>query len=130
MRHRICSQSLDRILTAFAVEYNPIFLGYRDGAGGIERVWGGVLELDVGLLRKHGSASPDGEISEPWSFDSDDLELAAKFAEDTSRECVAIDVICDDDNKPTCLGSDFQRWEKEGDLLFPEDEGVFEFDFL
>lgn len=56
------------------------------------------------------------------------MNLATKLVEDASSESLAVDIFCDDGERPTGLGSGFQGREdilEERDLLFGEEDEKF-----
>ncbi|KAH6610237.1 hypothetical protein Trco_000257 [Trichoderma cornu-damae] len=128
------------ILAALAVEEDGVLLGDGDGAGGAQHVGGGLLQLNVQLVREDGAVGQDGEVAEDGlavvaeagGLDGGDLELAAELVQDADGQSLAVNVLGNDDEGAAELGGGLEGGDDVldgGDLLLrQEDQGVLKLD--
>ena len=125
-------------LLAGAVDDRRVLLVDAHLLGPAEHVERDVLELDAEILADHLAAGQDGEVLEhrlapvakARRLDRRDLEAAAQFVDDQRRQCLALDVLGDDQQRVAALHHRFEqgqdRLETRQLLLEQQDVRVFE----
>jgi len=132
----------DGVLVALTVQDDGVLLGDGDGSGGAEHLSGGLLELNVELVGEDGTVGEDTEVAkdalavvtEAGGLDGGDLELTTELVENADGECLTVDVLGDDDQRPAELLGSLKRGNDVLDgrdlLLGKEDERLLELDLL
>ncbi|KAK1251115.1 hypothetical protein MKX07_005670 [Trichoderma sp. CBMAI-0711] len=126
----------DGVLATLTVEDDGVLLGDGDGASGAQHVGGGLLELDVELVREDGAVGQDSEIAEDGlavvteagGLDGGDLELATELVQNADSQSLAVNVLGDDDEGAAELGRGLEGGDDVLDgrdlLLGEQDQGV------
>lgn len=123
----------DGILAALTVEEDGVLLGDGDGAGGTQHVGGGLLKLNVKLVREDGSVGQDGKIAqdglavvtEAGGLDGSDLELATELVQNADSQSLAVNVLGNNDKGAAELGRGLESGDDvldSRDLLLGEED--------
>ncbi len=118
----------DSLLVAGTVDDGGILLADGDRLGRTEHLDRSLLQTDTFLLGDHGTTGQDGYIfqhlfaavAEARRLDGTDLELRTQTVDNERRECFAIYVLSDDEQRTTTLYGRLQygqQFLEVGDLL-------------
>src|SRR5688572_22172008 len=129
---------LDGLFLAGAVDDGGVLLAHLDALGAAERLEVGVLELEAQLLGDHGAAGEDRDVlehglaavAEARGLDGAGLQDAAQVVHHEGRECLAVDVFGDDQQRTPGLGHLLEHRQEVTDvrdlLVVQQDERVFQ----
>lgn len=130
------------VLATAAVQDNGVLLCDSDRTGRTEHVRSGLVKLNIKLISEDSTVGEDSKIAEDGlavvtearGLDSSNLELATELVQNANGESLTLNVLSNDDKRPSLLGRDL----KSGDdvlnsrdlLLGEEDERVLKLDLL
>ena len=132
------TRRLDVLLLAGAVDDRGVLLLDRDALGAAQHAELDVLELDAEVLGDHLAVGQHGDVlehglaavAEAGSLDGAHLEAAAQAVDDERGECLALDVLGDDQQRLAGLDDGLEHRQhglQAGQLLLvDEDVGVLE----
>ena len=138
----LCDATGNSIVRTCTIDDRGVVLGDGDGAGVAELFQGDLVELHAHVRGDDLATGEDGEIledglaavTEAGSLDGGDVDDSAQLVDDQRRQCFALDVLGDDEQRLAGLLhllEDGQELLDVGDLaLVDEDERVGEHSLL
>lgn len=138
----LLAASSKRVLVTFPVEEDGVLLGDSNTAAGTKKVGGCAVKLDLKLVGEDGTTGKDGKVTEDRlavvtearCLDGAHLKLAAEFVQDAGSEGLTVNVLSNDEEGATGLGSSLERrqnvLEQRDLLLRKQDQGLLEFGLL